>query len=136
MYYVPSCILNLSYTSCTDEDDVPSTLKLRPLLTGLGWPPLLPPLFSGRRAPPPTPLLVIMSNAVNSNNNNSYNIIRTVFIVYIELKSSSKSDLYKNILRTTRPRNEKPPTAKTTTTTVTAVRSLTRTRHEWSSRRQ
>lgn len=79
MYYVPSCILNLSYTSCTDEDDVPSTLKLRPLLTGLGWPPLLPPLFSGRRAPPPTPLLVIMSNAVNSNNNNSYNITRTFF---------------------------------------------------------
>lgn len=79
-YYVSRCIYNLSYTWCTDEDDVPSTLKLSPLLTGLGWPPLLPPLFSGRRGPPPTPLLVIMSNAVNGNNNSYYT--STVFIVY------------------------------------------------------
>jgi len=105
MYYVPRCILNLSYTSCTDEDDVPSTLKLRPLLTGLGWPPLLPPLFSGRRAPPPTPFLVIMSNAANSDKN--FYCTRTVFTVYIVLKSSSKSVLYKNIIRTIRARETK-----------------------------
>jgi len=47
---------------------------------------------------------------------------RTVFVACVEGKSPSKSDLYKNITRTTR--NEKPPTAKTTATTVTAVRSF------------
>lgn len=133
MYHVAYGIYHIG-TWCTDEDDVPSTLKLSPLLTGLGWPPLLPPLFSGRRGPPPGPLLVIMSNAANGKNNNYY--IHALFLLSIVFESSPKSVLHKNIIRTARPRNEKPPTAKTTTTTVTAVRSLTRTRHEWPSRRR